>query len=170
MRDTTVSDTGTLQTQMLVVNKALWKMPNPMDVFDPDQVVTAEANSTGSLEISDSLVQCWFCSFNDTEAQTEAINAATGWNMSVEEVMKVGKRIVNMMRVYNLRAGLTPELEKPSFRYSSQSVDGPNKDKPIAPHFDKMIDRYYQLMGWDRKTGMPLPETLKELGLDDLIK
>jgi len=90
--------------------------------------------------------------------------------MSVEEVMKVGRRVVNLLRVYNLRVGLTPDREKPSARYCSQSVDGPNKDKPIAPHWEKMVDKYYQLMGWDRKTGMPLPETLKELGLEDLVK
>jgi aldehyde:ferredoxin oxidoreductase len=49
-------------------------------------------------------------------------------------------------------------------------VDGPNKDKPVAPHWEKMVDKYYQMMGWDRKTGMPKPETLKELGLEDLAQ
>ena len=170
MIDATISDTGTLETQMQVKNKKLWNMPEPMDVFDPDHNAAAEANSMGSMTISDCLVQCWFNCFNDTELQIEALNAATGWNMSLEKIMKVGKRIVNMMRIYNLRAGLTPDLEKPSSRYCSQPVDGPNKDKSIVPHFEKMIDKYYQLMGWDRKTGKPLPETLKELGLEDLVK
>ncbi|MDP7285759.1 MAG: aldehyde ferredoxin oxidoreductase C-terminal domain-containing protein [Dehalococcoidales bacterium] len=170
MVDTIVSDTGTLATQMLVVNKDLWKIPNPMDIFDPDHVVQAEANSMGSMTISDCLVQCWFTGFNDTETQTEAINAATGWNMSLEEVMKVGRRVVNMMRLYNLKVGLTPDKETPSARYCSQSVDGPNKDKPITPHWEKMLDKYYQLMGWDRKTGRPLPETIKELALEDFAK
>ncbi len=32
------------------------------------------------------------------------------------------------------------------------------------------MDGYYQSMGWDRKTGMPLPETIKELGLEDFVK
>ncbi len=170
MLDTTISDTGTLQTQMLVVDKELWKMPNPMDVFSPDHVVQAEANSTGSMTISDCLVQCWFTSFNDTETQVEAINAATGLNMSLEEVMKVGRRVVTLLRLYNLKCGLTPDKEKPSPRYSSQPVDGPNVDKPVAPHWEKMVDQYYKMMGWDRKTGMPLPETLKELGIEDLAK
>ena len=168
MIDTCVSDTSTLETQMLIKNKKLWNIPDPMDIFDPERVVAAEVNSKGSMTISDCLVQCWFTNFNDTEDQTEAINAATGWNMSLEEVMKVGRRVVNMMRVYNLKAGLTPDLERPSPRYSSQPVDGPNKDKAIGPHWEKMLDRYYQLMGWNRKTGMPLPETLKELGLEHL--
>ncbi|MFC1903707.1 aldehyde ferredoxin oxidoreductase family protein [Chloroflexota bacterium] len=170
MVDAVVSDTGTLETQMLVKDKGLWKMPDPMDSFNPEQVVAAEANSNGSMTISDCLVQCWFTGFNDTELQTEVINAATGWNMSLEEVMKVGRRAINMMRIYNIKSGLTPDKEKPSPRYGSQPVDGPNKDKPIAPHFEKMLDLYYKLMGWDRKTGMPLPETLKELGLEHLVK
>ena len=170
MLDTVVSDTGTLQTQMLVMDKDLWKMPNPMDVFNPDHVVQAEANSTGSMTISDCLVQCWFCSFNDTETQTESINAATGWNLSLEEVMKIGRRVVAMMRIYNLKCGLTPDKETTSPRYGSQCVDGPNTDKPIAPHWEKMMDQYYQMVGWDRKTGMPLPETLKELDIEDLAK
>jgi aldehyde:ferredoxin oxidoreductase len=33
-----------------------------------------------------------------------------------------------------------------------------------------MVTNYYTLMGWDPKTGMPLPETLKELDLEDLVK
>jgi len=170
MIDTTISDTATLQTQMQVKNRKLWNMPEPMDNFDPEHNAAAEANSMGSMTVSDCLVQCWFTSFNDTELQTEALNAATGWNMSLEEVMKIGRRVVNMLRIYNLKCGLTPDKEYTSTRYSSNPVDGPNKDRPIAPHLDKMFDRYYQLMGWDRKTGMPLPETLKELGLEDLVE
>ncbi|MGB2813572.1 MAG: aldehyde ferredoxin oxidoreductase C-terminal domain-containing protein [Dehalococcoidales bacterium] len=170
MLDTVVSDSSTLQTQMLVMDKDLWKMPNPMDVFNPDHVVQAEANSTGSMTVSDCLVQCWFCSFNDTATQTESINAATGWNLSLEEVMKIGRRVVAMMRIYNLKCGLTPDKETTSPRYGSQCVDGPNTDKPIAPHWEKMMDQYYQMVGWDRKTGMPLPETLKELDIEDLAK
>jgi len=170
MLDTTISDTGTLQTQMLVVNKELWHMPNPMDVFSPDHTAQAEANSTGSMTISDCLVQCWFTSFNDTETQVQAINAATGLNISLAEVMKIGRRIVTLLRLYNLKCGLTPDKEKPSARYCSQCVDGPNVDKPIAPHWEKIVDQYYKLMGWDRKTGRPLPKTVKELGIEDLAK
>jgi len=170
MLDTCISDTGTLQTQMLINNKEIWDMPAPFDIFNPDQVALAEANSTGSMTISDCLVQCWFCAFNDTKLQTEAINAATGLNMTIDEVKKVGRRIINIMRLYNLKCGLTPNKEVPSFRYCSTPVDGPNKDKGIRPHWENMVNKYYQLMGWDRSTGMPLPETIKALGIEDIAK
>jgi len=170
MLDTVVSDTGTLQTQMLVSNSEIWNMPKPMDPFNWEQVAQAEANSTGSMTISDCMVQCWFTSFNDTKLQLEAINAATGLNMTLDELKKAGRRIVNVMRLYNLKAGLTPDKEKPSPRYWSKPVDGPNKDKPIQPHWENMMNLYYKLMGWDRKTGRPLPETIKELGIEDIAE
>jgi len=48
-------------------------MSYAMDIFDPEQVVTAEANSRGSMTVSDCLVQCWFTCFCDTELQNEGI-------------------------------------------------------------------------------------------------
>jgi aldehyde:ferredoxin oxidoreductase len=33
-----------------------------------------------------------------------------------------------------------------------------------------MLENYYKLMGWDVKTGKPLPETLEKLDLKELIK
>ena len=36
-------------------------------------------------------------------------------------------------------------------------------------NWEEMKDEYYQLMGWDKLTGKPLPETLEKLGLGDVI-
>ena len=33
-----------------------------------------------------------------------------------------------------------------------------------------LLDYYYEKMGWDKQTGKPLPETLKKLGLEHIIK
>ena len=95
-----------------------------------------------------------------------ALNAATGWNMDADEAMHVGRRIVNLLRAFNIRHGIGPDVEKPSARYGSVPVDGPNKDKNIGLEWDGMIENYYQLMGWDRATGKPLPETLAKYGLE----
>jgi aldehyde:ferredoxin oxidoreductase len=74
------------------------------------------------------------------------------------------------MKVYNIRAGITREMDSPSTRYGSTHIDGRWKGIGIMPHLDDMLDNYYRLMGWDIKTGKPLPETLKKLGLEDIIK
>jgi len=97
------------------------------------------------------------------------LKAATGWEYSFEDAYKTGRRIVNLMRIYNIKCGLTPDLERPSVRYGSTPVDGPAKGLSIAPHWESIRNNYYKLMGWDTKTGIPLPETLKELGLEYII-
>jgi aldehyde:ferredoxin oxidoreductase len=60
--------------------------------------------------------------------------------------------------------------ERPSVRYGSVPVDGPNKGVNIMEKWDLMVKNYYTLMGWDPQTGGPLPETLEKLDLKELIK
>jgi len=100
----------------------------------------------------------------------ECFNAATGWDWSLADIFTMGRRIVNQLRVFNLRHGLDIKDERPSTRYGSSPVDGPNKGTHIMEKWDEMVENYYTLMGWDPKTGVPLPETLEKLGLKELIK
>jgi aldehyde:ferredoxin oxidoreductase len=97
------------------------------------------------------------------------VNAATGWNLNVADAMAVGRRAVNLARVFNIRHGIPPELDAPSPRYGSTLTDGPAVGIGIMPHLGMMLRNYYHHMGWDEKTGKPLPETLTSLGLDFLI-
>jgi len=80
-----------------------------------------------------------------------------------------GRRTVNLLRAFNLRRGITPELERPSLRYRSTPVDGPCAGKSVIPHFEDMRALWYQRMGWDLESGRPLPETLEGLGLGDVV-
>ncbi|HUE75677.1 MAG TPA: aldehyde ferredoxin oxidoreductase C-terminal domain-containing protein, partial [Chloroflexota bacterium] len=92
-----------------------------------------------------------------------------GWTVDLDEAMHIGKRIVNMMRVFSFRHGLDIATERPSPRYGSTPVDGPVEGKSIMPHWDYMVRNYYTQMGWDPETGRPQPETLRQLGLGHLI-
>lgn len=90
--------------------------------------------------------------------------------MDLDEAMVVGRRAMNLLRAFNIKHGLKRELERPSARYGSVPEDGPIKGKGILPVWDEMVNDFYSHMGWDPKTGKPLPETIKSLGLDDVIK
>ena len=83
--------------------------------------------------------------------------------------MQIGRRIVNQLRVFNFRHGLTVGLETPSPRYGSTPVDGPAQGKSIMSEWKLMVSNYYEWMGWDKDTGKPLPETLRQLGLESII-
>jgi aldehyde:ferredoxin oxidoreductase len=83
--------------------------------------------------------------------------------------MKAGRRIVNQFRAFNFRHGLTKEMEAPSVRYGSMPADGPAQGKHVSARWEALRRNYYEQMGWDPETGKPLPETLRNLGLADLI-
>ncbi len=68
----------------------------------------------------------------------------------------------------SLRCGHTGALEYPSARYGSTPVDGPAKGQAIRDQWETMLDTWYAEVGYDRKTGKPLPQTLRDLGLDEL--
>ncbi|MDP6229035.1 MAG: aldehyde ferredoxin oxidoreductase C-terminal domain-containing protein, partial [Dehalococcoidia bacterium] len=85
------------------------------------------------------------------------------------DAMDMGRRTVNLLRAFNLRHGISPELDKPSPRYGSTPVDGVVAGVGIAEHWDKMQGDYYEQMGWDRETSKPLPETLRSLGLEHVV-
>ena len=123
------------------------------------------------MMFEDCLGICRFTSRTTMESLGKAVEAATGWqDFTGEEALAVGRRISNLLRVYNLRCGLGPELEQPSKRYGSIPVDGPMAGKDLMVHWEAIRSQYYDLMGWDLATGRPLPETLQKLGLDDVVK
>jgi aldehyde:ferredoxin oxidoreductase len=168
MFDTCVSNLGTLESHTMAPLKALG-LPPQYDKFDPEVVSTVVATIKGSMVFEDSLVTCRFNTLNASDILVRAVNAVTGWDMDLPEAMRVGKRAVNLARVFNLRAGIGVELDRPSPRYGSTLPDGVMAGKGIMPHWEKMLKNYYRLMGWDENTGKPLPETLKALGLDAII-
>ena len=101
----------------------------------------------------------------DIKNLVEALNLITGWDYTEEEAIQMSLRVSNLFRVFNIQHGLTPDLEIPSAKYGSAPVDGPMEGKSIMPKWKEIMDEYYRIMGWDRSTGKPLPETLQKLGL-----
>ena len=61
--------------------------------------------------------------------------------------------------------GLGKEHDRPSARYGSTPVDGPSAGISVLPHWEAMLRNYYELLGWDPETGIPLPSTLESLGI-----
>ena len=99
-----------------------------------------------------------------------SVEAATGWDFRMEEAIRNGRRTAALLRAFNLRCGIGPELEKPSKRYCSTPVNGPVAGVSISDHWEKMLDIWYETVGYDRITGRPTPETLRSLELEEVIE
>jgi aldehyde:ferredoxin oxidoreductase len=166
--DTSVSNLGTLEAHSVAPYKLLG-IPTPIDSYNPEVVPVVNAKIKGAMVFEDSMVTCRFNTNTNLDLMCQAVNAATGWDIGLQDAMTIGKRAVNVARVFNLRHGIKAELDAPSLRYGSTPLDGIAAGRGVLPHWDKMLKAYYREMGWDEKTGKPLPETLKSLGLEDLI-
>jgi aldehyde:ferredoxin oxidoreductase len=168
MLDTCTGSTGTLETGP-VFYPAEFGLPSRINPFDPEQVATNVGKFNGRRAFEDSLGACIFTTRTLVETVCQALGAATGWDYHREEAVRMGRRTGALFRAFNLRCGIGPELERPSRRYGSSPVDGPAKGQATEPHWERMLNIWYTLMGYDRKTGKPTPETLRALGLERLI-
>ncbi len=94
------------------------------------------------------------------------VNAVTGWDTSLWELMKVGERHSSMARIFNLREGLTPEDDDLPDRFFQPLEGGALEGQRIdGQEFEKAVGTYYEMMGWDQ-TGSPLDGKLEELDLE----
>ncbi|MGQ9676005.1 MAG: aldehyde ferredoxin oxidoreductase family protein [Chloroflexota bacterium] len=169
MFDTSLSNTSTMEATWGVYHTAVVDMPPVKDAYSHDELANTHYQFQGIRMIDDCLGICRIATPH-SKMLVEALNAATGWNWSLQDAFTAGRRIVNLLRVFNFRHGMDVSDEKPSKRYGSVPVDGPNQGKDIMAKWPEMVRTYYKGMGWDENTGKPLPETLKALGLEEIIK
>ena len=95
------------------------------------------------------------------------INAVTGWNMSLYELMKVGERNNTLARLFNVREGFTPEDDILPQRLHEGIGNGALKGERVDPdEFFAARRTYYEMAGWDPQTGRPTTAKLAELGVE----
>jgi aldehyde:ferredoxin oxidoreductase len=88
---------------------------------------------------------------------------------SVEELLKIGERINNVERAFNVREGFTRKDDMFPERFLKEPMPEGNSKGQIF-EMEPMLDEYYKTRGWDLKTGIPKREKLEELGLHDVAK
>jgi aldehyde:ferredoxin oxidoreductase len=95
------------------------------------------------------------------------VNAVTGWQVSLFELMKVGQRRLNMLRLFNAREGFGRAQDKlPAKFFKALNGTGPTAGVALDPaEFETALDLYYQMLGWSTD-GMPTYAALADLGLE----
>jgi len=94
------------------------------------------------------------------------VRAVTGWDTSLWELLKVGERAGGMARTFNIREGFGPADDNLPERFFSPLTNGSMEGARIDPdEFKKAIQNYYQMVGWDPVTGIPIQSKAEELGI-----
>jgi len=94
------------------------------------------------------------------------VRAVTGWNVTAEELERVGERIVNLERLFNVREGVRRADDTLPWRVMHEPIpEGPSAGMHCPPaELAEMLDVYYGLRGWDAD-GVPTGARLAALGL-----
>ncbi|MBN1815007.1 MAG: aldehyde ferredoxin oxidoreductase family protein [Anaerolineae bacterium] len=105
------------------------------------------------------------CQFQNpgVEPIVTALNVATGWGLEVGDLLTLGKRIVTLQRLLNLRRGLARADDRLPNQLLRPLRDGGTEG--CTPDIDVLLAGAYAEYGWDPQTGRPTSETLEELGL-----
>jgi aldehyde:ferredoxin oxidoreductase len=115
-----------------------------------------------------------YCAFNSTasyvitpENMAQLLALALDREISEEELMAAGRRIVTVERCFNVREGARRRDDKLPWRMMNDPVvGGPHKGLTTnREQLDRMLDEYYQMHRWDVETGIPTRAALEELGL-----
>jgi aldehyde:ferredoxin oxidoreductase len=116
----------------------------------------------------DCLVACQFVKDAiGKERYVKMLNAATGMKMTTDEFVRVGERIWNLVRMFNLREGFSRKDDTLPKRILTEPLPSgiARGQRLTESQLNKMLDEYYALREWDIQTGTPNKEKLRKLEL-----
>jgi len=98
------------------------------------------------------------------------MEAVTGLTMTPEDVTRVGERINNLARAFNVREGFRRADDTFPERLMTEPLQGGASKGQLITKEDlkAMLDEYYTVRGWDLGTGIPTRAKLLDLGLGDV--
>jgi len=136
-----------------------------MNPYAPEGKGEMTAKMQNLMCMFDSLPTCKFLIFGKIKIQNlvDWLNAITGWSLTKEEFLKIGERIFNLERLYNVQLGISRKDDViPPRILTNKRLD--RGEATSLPHIGKMLSDYYQYRGWTEE-GIPTKGKLDELGL-----
>jgi aldehyde:ferredoxin oxidoreductase len=180
----------------LKIAKLFWGSEAAADQTTYEGKAMAARNIQNRTYLKDSLGLCdytWPITYSlstpdgvgDPDLEGKIFTAVTG--IPASELGPYGERIFNMQRLIRVREGhRVPQDDfPPEFNFTEPFSFGIHGGKMVMPgpgarpvdmtgnkldrnKFTAMLKEYYQLRGWNEKTGLPTKKTLAALGMEDV--
>jgi aldehyde:ferredoxin oxidoreductase len=114
---------------------------------------------------------CMFgVSFMPASAITDFLNLTTGWNFTIEDVLKTGERVANIRQAFNIREGVGISDYKIPGRVSGNPPLQAGPTAGRSADVETLRRDYLAARGWDTTSGKPSHEKLLDLRLDDIAE
>jgi aldehyde:ferredoxin oxidoreductase len=148
--------------------------PHPTDRFSEENADVVIFNQDGSAYKETGVI----CAFAGGWGWVpglfgKMLKAARGIDILADNAYldKVGERIFNLERAFNVREGFSRKDDTLPVRMRTEPLHTRKAkgEGQMVSHQDEFLDKYYQLRGWT-KDGVPAADKLKALGLDSALK
>jgi len=145
--------------------------PQPMDVLNEEKVRYA-LKTQYLYSFLESADLCEFAygagwQLYGPEQIVGVVQAITGWQVTLDELLCIGERRLNLMRSFNAREGMGREADTLPSKIQKALVGGKSDGLFVTTdEFEQAKDWYYAMAGWDVVTGKPTREKLVDLDLD----
>jgi len=132
------------------------------------EVVEGLARDRDRKTVFDSLGLCIFIPYSEDEI-VKLYNYATGLDADIEDLYLASRREESLARIHNVLDWVTPPLHDTiPPRWWEPEEEGPARGSKAfidEKDFKAALRKYYEIRGWHPEYGVPLPETLRELGI-----
>ena len=157
------SNRGGCHVRGYMISPEVLGLPQPLDRFATEDKAVWTKIFQDLTAVIDSTGMCLFTSFALGAPEYAAmLNAATGTEYTVEQLLEVGERIYNIERLFNKAAGMKSEDDTLPKRILEEPIPaGPSKGQ--VSKLSITLPQYYEARGW--VAGFPTEETIKRLGL-----
>ena len=165
-----------MATDLYMQRLALMGMPDKLPALSlgPDKVKFAYLTEV-FYSMLDTLDLCQFVwgpawTLYGPAETVDFVRAVTGWDVTLEELMEVGMRRLNLMRVFNAREGFDRRQDRlPKKFFKTLKGTGPTAGTALThEEMDAAIGQYYQLAGWT-PNGIPTQDTLAKLDIASVV-
>ncbi len=137
-------------------------IPSPDQWDESTEMTDACARLQDYRAFYSSVVMCVFCN-PPPSSVGRLLTLATGWEINIAEIKKMGERILNMKRLFNVKMGLTADWDRLPAIVTDPVSEGGAAGR--SPDWKKMLKQFYEFRKWDPVTGIPTKEKIEELGL-----
>ncbi len=145
--------------------------PGIADRFSLEGKPNVVKDTEDLASVREALISCLF-NFLPAEIHLKLLNGALGMDISMDEFLRVGERIEQLIRAFNVREGKVSRKDDtlPDRVFEEPIPEGPSAGQKInREKFKEALTIYYGLRGWN-EDGIPSKEKLEELGLEKAAK
>ncbi len=146
------------------------KHPKSEDYVPSDQEALKSVAMSAYKEITDGAGGCFFAQILGVDHWNlfKMLNFATGWDLSADQYMEIGKRIQTVRQLFNIKHGIQPKNFIMKGRVKGDPPLTGGALKGITLPIEEMVRLHWKNFGWDENTGIPEEKIVRELNIDKL--